>query len=311
MTRSHVIRSTLACTFMLACSAAFAAQTVHLPPGYCNASDMLFVDGFDTATPFPHSPSNGSGGAYPGDVTGLFHVPGLGSPAGEQTYYLYVPQDYAPQHALPLVIALHGAAGNHANAMLAAAAVRDDWATVAEQDGFIVAAPVGNHVQGSWAVPPSSGLTDYDGFAGMLDDVEAKYNIERSRVYLWGFSAGGHVAYDLVFNAAVYATPLNEDNLAAFAASAGSMGQLACNPQAPGWCDQITDSVSRKLPIDIHVGSLDPLLPFAQADRQRLLAHGWVTGSNLFYTEFNGGHTYSPAHLQSIWDHVCGFARGP
>lgn len=311
MTRYHLLRFTLACICVLACNTALAAQTVHMPPGYCSAPIMLFADGFESVTPIPHAPSGGSGGAYPGAVTGLFYVPGLGTPGGEQTYYLYVPQNYAPQRALPLMIALHGAAGSHANAMLAAAAVRDNWAPVAEQGGFIVAAPVGNSTHGSWTVSSWIGPTDYDGFAGMLDDIEAAYNIERSRIYLWGFSAGGHVAYDLVFNGAMYATPLHADNLAAFAVSAGVMDGLACDPQSPSGCNQITSSLSRTVPVDIHIGAFDPLLPYAQTDRQRLLAHGWVTGSNLFYTEFSGGHTYTQAHLQSVWDHVCGFARGP
>jgi hypothetical protein len=63
-----------------------AATTVPLPPSYCPASVSIFSDGFEPV-PLPHEPSNGSGGAYPGNVTRTISVPDFGS----RSYYLHVP----------------------------------------------------------------------------------------------------------------------------------------------------------------------------------------------------------------------------
>src|SRR5690606_35818549 len=94
----------------------------------------------------PSAPSNGSGGAYPGDVTRTIDVPGLGN----RSFYLRLPPGYTPQQDWPLLLALHGTAGSPANAAVYAQQVRSDWSGWADARGFIVLAPVGNSVQGGW-----------------------------------------------------------------------------------------------------------------------------------------------------------------
>ena len=298
------MRSLPALIFLVASGHGLATQTVRLPASLCAGGDSIFVDDFDASGVIPHDPSSGAGGTYPGDLSRTITVPGIGS----QTYYLHVPPSYSPAQTMPLLVVLHGYAGDHASAAAQAAMMRGQWSTAADRYGFVVVAPVGKDSDGSWDLPPPIGATDYDVIGAVKADVQQAYNIESSRVYLWGFSAGGHVAWDLVLNADEYNTPLNQSNLAAFALSAGAMGQLACNPQVSGWCASLVSSVPRKLPINIHIGVSDPLLAFAQYDRAMLLAHGWQQGNTLSYTEFAGGHTYTLPQLDEIGGFLCRFA---
>lgn len=302
-------RVLLSCLLAFACAVAQGATTVRLPAGTCAADDTVFFDGFSGPVAVPSDPSAGNGGAVPadGDLAAAAQVPGGAS----FEYYLHLPTGYTASRSWPLMVVLHGAAGSHAQAITATQAVRANWAGRADAQGFIVVAPVGSSAQGSWVVPPvqPGSLTDYDGFAAILAAVAADYNIERSRVYLWGFSAGGHVAWDLVFNAGTYTTPLNEGNLAGMAVSAGALSQLACNPQVAGWCDSLVAALPRRLPIDVHIGLTDPLLPYARYDRDLLRAYGGGPGGTFGYHEFNGGHTYTTAHLGEAWAALCRYAR--
>lgn len=293
----------LAC-WLGCCGIATAATTVRLPAGVCAADDAIFWNDFETVPLVPTDPSLGSGGAT-GNVTVTIHVDGA-----DHTYYLRVPASYTPAQAVPLVIALHGA-GGPGTADTQAQATRNNWATVANPQGFIVAAPAASGTQqGSWVPNP-----DYDVIEAVLAAVEADYNIDRTRVYLWGFSAGGYVAWDLVFNhAPSYPTPLSTENLAGMAVSAGVMDGFACG--SPQGCDALAANLDRRLPIDIHIGVNDTLrLGLAQADRNRLLANGWRLGTTLGYHEFTdgnpaGGHTYTVGHLAEAWADLCRFARG-
>jgi len=284
---------------LLALSAAEAASTVRLPGSSCPASDGLFASGFESAAAIPHDPSNGSGGAYPGNVTRTITVPGLG---GTRSYYLHLPANYAPSRSWPLLLALRGSAAV-ASMPAAAQQVRNDWAARADNGGFIVIAPVGNSTQGGWG---ASG--DGAEIGAVLDDAIASYNVERSRIYLWGFSAGAHYGHALALN--------NTDYFAAYGVSAGSLEQYACtdNGSYPPTCAALLSGAQPKIPVDIHLGNTDPLYsaPYTAAgDATRFQNGGWVTNRNLFYTVFAGGHTYTQAHLGEIWNHLCPFALGP
>lgn len=278
-----------------------AASTHRLPDWVCAHPDAIFVDSFEGADSVVRLPSNGSGGAI-GNVTRTISVPGYGA----HNVYVFVPPSYSPTRPMPLVLALHGQAGSSSAAQTAAQAVRTAWSSVANANGFIVIAPVGTGSSGSWNppnLPPAPpGASDYDIFSAAIADVEAAYNIDRSRRIGWGFSAGGHVMHDLVLQP--YVLPITIDTFAAYAVSAGDLEGLACNP---GTCNALVASVSRKIPIDIHIGSSDPLLPYAQNDRSRFLANGWVNSSNLWFTTFTGGHTYATSQLSQIWTNLCAF----
>ena len=298
----------LACALGIAVHSAVApaAQTVTLPSWVCREPDAVFNGGFDTAeTIVPHDPSGGSGGAI-GSITRTVHVAGLGS--GTQGYYLYVPTNYTPARSWPLLLALHGVAPYPGNAY--AAMIRDDWVGAASTNGFIVAAPVAHEqvdVYGSpgvtWSVPPASGATDYDEFAAIRADLESAYNIDRTRIYGWGFSAGGMVMHDLGVN--TFSLAFNASTMAAYGVSAGDLFGLACSSDVE--CGLALAALPRKIPVDIHIGTSDPnyLCPYAQCDHSRFVGQGWDDGQTLFFTTFSGGHEYTQAQLGEIWHNLC------
>lgn len=294
---------------------AAAATSVVLPDWTCSQPDTIYSDAFDTAqAAVPHDPSAGSGGVFPGKLTRTVHVAGLGS--GTQVYYVFVPDGYDPARPWPLLLALHGVAP-YGSADAYAIDVRDDWAGIAEAGGFIVAAPVANDViynngspyAVSWLVPPTDGANDYDLFAAIRADLEGAYNIERARVYGWGFSAGGHVMHDLGVN--TYSSAFNASTMAAYGVSGADLAALACAGYSSAGCDALLNALPRKIPVDIHIGNSDPNYSYAKADHLRFVADGWINRETIFYTVFVGGHQYTIQQLGQVWTSLCPNAVTP
>lgn len=310
-TMNHPLRQLAVLLAWLACAcplAAPCAQTVRLPDYLCGGLESIFADSFESGGTFSSQPSLGSGGAWPGSQSRSF----VSTAFGTQTYYLYVPPQYQPGQAIPLMVVLEGAAGSHAGALQRAQALRDNWIGPADTYGFLIAVPVSNGAQGGWLAPDGSGqINDYDMIADMLADLEQAYNIERNRVSVWGFSAGGHIAWDMLLNHDQYLrpTPLGAENLAAFATSAAN-SRFACY-NSPSYCDARFSALTRQLPVSIHIGNSDPNYAWAEDDHQRLLAHGWQAGNNLNWNLFVGGHTFTPAHLEQVAAYACRFAVIP
>lgn len=284
-------------------SVASATTTVKLPAWVCAYPDAIFVDGFQPAAGITQLPSNGSGGAT-GSISRIVSVPGYGN----HTIYLHVPPSYSPNRPVPLVLALHGQAGNPSSAYTAAQAVRNAWAPVADANGFIVIAPVATGDVGDWHLPPPN-PSDYSIFAAAISDAEAAYNIDRSRRIGWGFSAGGHVMHDIMYND--FGAPVSIDTFAAYSVSAGILQGLACYGLNASECNALVGAASRRIPIDIHVGNSDTLLPYATSDRNIFINNGWVLSQDLWFTTFSGGHTYATSQLAEAWSHLCPFQALP
>lgn len=298
MIRNACVSATMLAAGMLLASQTSAGSTIRLPDWVCAHPDAIFIGGFQPQPARVHLPSGGSGGGHPGDVTRTVFVPGMGA----REYFLYLPTSYSSTRPLPLVLALHGQAGSPPQAAAAAKAVRTAWRALAEQHHFIVAAPVASGTSGGWTAPPGV-PTDYDVFAAALTDVQTAYNIDVSRRIGWGFSAGGHVMHDLVLGQ--YSSEIDIDTFAAYGVSAGALAAFACTGQAS--CASLVTSATRTIPLDIHIGASDPLLPHASNDRSLFLAHGWSLGNTLWFTSFAGGHTFNTTHLGEIWENLCSF----
>ncbi len=106
-------------------------------------------------------------------------------------YYLYVPQN--PTKNMPLVIFLHGI-GEHDNlagVKILGPVTSITNGTMSELENFIFMAPVakntGWHDSNTW---PS--------LITLIDEVSIQYNINTSRIYLTGFSAGGNGVWGIV-----------------------------------------------------------------------------------------------------------------
>ena len=276
------------------------ASTGRLPPWVCGAGmPPLFSDGFESGGDARYSePSGGSGGTYPGAQTRSVFVGGQW-----RAYYLYVPTGYPFVEPMPLLMVLHGA-GGAGTAPAAAQALRTDWAATANGGNFMVIAPVASGASGGWM--PGA---DYPMFKAVIEDVAAHYNIDRSRIHGWGFSAGAHVMHDLALKQRSTAPDIR--SFAAYGISAGVLPALVCNGGGQPSCASFLPQVSRPIPVHLRVGSSDPYLSYVQADRNAFLAAGWSSGSTLDYASFNGGHEIPTAQFPAIWQFFCPFQRLP
>ena len=113
-----------------------------------------------------------------------------------QPYGLYVPRDYDPKKAWPLLVSLHGATSNH---LLNRRRVfglgnrpgESDYEAIRNEDvvfpdvGFIVLTPYGRG-----EVATYNGIAEEDVLRAM-DDVKRAYSVDEDRVYLTGLSMGG------------------------------------------------------------------------------------------------------------------------
>ena len=89
------------------------------------------------------------------------------------TVHFYVPEavEENPEEAVPLVVVLHGMGDDPLNVVVGCG-----WAQKAVDENFIM-------------ISPSTEDTDY--VMGLVEYAESLYNIDRSRVYITGFSMGG------------------------------------------------------------------------------------------------------------------------
>jgi pimeloyl-ACP methyl ester carboxylesterase len=113
-------------------------------------------------------------------------------------YRMYVPTTYAGAKASPLIIALHGLGGTEDSFF---EGYDRQLPPLAERHGFIVAAPLGYRVDGSygWGAgnPPADPavrrvqeLSEQD-VMEVLQRVRQHYKIDENRIYLMGHSMGG------------------------------------------------------------------------------------------------------------------------
>jgi poly(3-hydroxybutyrate) depolymerase len=113
-------------------------------------------------------------------------------------YRMYVPTTYTGARPSPLVIALHGLGGTEDSFF---DGYDKQLPPLAEQHGYVVAAPLGYRVDGSYGwgvgtaptdptVRRTQELSEQDVMA-VLQRVRQQYKIDETRIYLMGHSMGG------------------------------------------------------------------------------------------------------------------------
>lgn len=227
---------------------------------------------------------------------------------GNKNTFVYVPSTYQAAQGAPLFVLLHGTAGNPTLAIGQASIVRNIWASAAEAGGFIIAAPAASGVQGGWIAPVNETDTpsDYDVVLAVIRRLSRDYRVDTSRIYLWGFSSGGHVTVDVALNRTH--RQLNSELFAGFGAHAGVSAGLACSGLNAAECaGMVFAPGTSKRPLDLHIGQTDPLWARAQEDRDRFTSNGWIEGVTFFWHPFAGGHEVPSAHPLQIWNNLCGF----
>jgi phospholipase/carboxylesterase len=99
-------------------------------------------------------------------------------------FWLYVPENYAPERAWPLVMALHGGSGTGRLFLWS-------WLRDARSRGAILVAPTS--VGSTWALMGAD--ADTPNLIGILEFVRSKWNVDPARVLLTGMSDGGTFSY--------------------------------------------------------------------------------------------------------------------
>lgn len=174
----------------------------------------------------------------------------LESGGAERTYVLYVPPKLDLSTPVPLLLALHGSGRDGKVAV-------QPWTFLARREGFLVAGPE-SEVSDLWAAPG-------DGPQFLLDvvkELEAKFDIDPRRIYLFGHSAGGHFALQMGL--------LEARRFAAVAVHAGAVRD------GDFW---LYERARRKIPILLIGGTEDRVVPILSVRRthQQLADHGFPT----------------------------------
>jgi phospholipase/carboxylesterase len=114
--------------------------------------------------------------------TGIIHD--HNEPGSRGGFSLYVPEYYTPDHAFPLVMALHGGSGNGRGFLWS-------WLRDARSFGAIVVAPTATG--STWSLMGED--TDTSNLVRILDSVRSRWNIDPAKLLLTGMSDGGTFCY--------------------------------------------------------------------------------------------------------------------
>ena len=143
---------------------------------------------------------------------------------GDRPAQLLVPSSYDGSAPVPLLLALHGCVsprgGENVEAYLR-------FAPLAEELGFLYAAPNGTRVGGGYAWVACAGSDPAANslyLASLIEEVETRFNVDHDRVYLVGYSDGGFMSYRFACD--------HPDLIVAFACLASS-NLSNCTPSAP------------------------------------------------------------------------------
>jgi predicted esterase len=175
-------------------------------------------------------------------------------------------------------------------------AVLITWQLTSELGGFILVTPQASGVpNGGWVLGGAS--DDLPKITAVINQLSSEYNIDKSRIYGWGFSSGAHVMHKWVLG--------NNALASAYTAQAGAL-LATSSTTAPA-------SSPRKVPVLLRHGTLDPTVPYVQAtnDKARFLAAGWLDGQNFLLSSFDGEHTFSENDVGIAWEFMCRWAVRP
>ena len=150
--------------------------------------------------------------------------------SGRREYQLHVPPRYDPRTPAPLVLNLHGAAGNARWQMR-----QTNMNQLSDREGFLIVYPEGTPGQVSSARTWNAGrccgrahekgVDDVAAIAAILDDVSSRYCVDPDRVYAAGMSNGGMMVLRLACELS--------SRLAAVASVAGALVVDRCAPSRP------------------------------------------------------------------------------
>jgi polyhydroxybutyrate depolymerase len=194
----------------------------------------------------------------------------------ERCYYLYIPPGLDPAQPAPVVLSFHGFLSNPDSHALISG-----WHALAREEGFLVVYPQGTQFPQRWNAGSTWGDSDVDDvqfFRDMLDHLSTLAAVDRSRVYVNGFSNGGGMTVRIGCEAA--------DLVAAIGLVAGAVVEMeGCDP-------------SRPLPVMAFHGTADPIVPYEGG-----VMTGWLL-------RWAAGVTDAPTYFVGAEDWVATWAAG-
>jgi pimeloyl-ACP methyl ester carboxylesterase len=248
VTRTHLLRCLLwlAAALPLACGDGAERRqqegTPEQPPGWHRVETGRSVvplsrPSGERAAGATRPRSIGFAAGIPTDTTGTL-LPRALDRVGGGRYLLYLPQGIEGARRWPLILYLHGRSLSGDNLSLLTryglpARLEDE-----DDFPFVVVAP---------QVPVGQTWTDTDRLAALVREVSSRYPVDRSRVYLIGYSMGA---------GGVWRAAIAHPNLFAAAAPAAA------------WTPDPSESAARALadlPIRIYHGTADEVAPFDRA----------------------------------------------
>jgi len=149
----------------------------------------------------------------------------------DRTYHLWIPKTYDPKRAYPLIFRWHGRGGDGLSGGLDIEAVAGGDAIIVGADGW----------RRSW------GSDDLVFFDRMLEEIEATYCVDRSRVFSYGFSVGGFLTNLLACE--------RGDVLRGSASIAGGPWGNDCHGNVASWF--LHDEEDRRIPIALGEAARD------------------------------------------------------
>lgn len=187
------------------------------------------------------APSIGFAFGVPTDTTGTLLPRDFPAddPALVSRYYLYLPSGLDESRTWPMILYLHGRSLRGTNLTML---TRYGLPARLQDDGsfpFIVVAP---------QLPGGESWTDTDRLARLVEEIASRYPVDRSRIYLIGYSMGA---------GGVWRTAVDYPGL--FAAAAPT---AAWTPDP----SQAIAAALRDLPIRIDHGTADEVAPYARAE---------------------------------------------
>jgi polyhydroxybutyrate depolymerase len=186
---------------------------------------------------------------------GTFRVKMAEKAAGARRRYLvHIPRGYREGRPLPLVVVLHGAfsSGHEMETVTG-------LSELADRHGFLVAYPNGIGLLGlfqHWnagfccAKAMRDGIDDVGFVTRVVEEVAARLDVDRERVYLVGNSNGGMLAYRMA--------ALRPDLVAGIAVSGATIGARAEDDEQP----QLIPDPRGVVPVLIFHGRADDSAPY-------------------------------------------------
>ena len=231
-------------------------------------------------------------------------------------YLVYVPQAVKDAgEPAPLVYALHGS-GMTMNAMFD----YSRWWEIADAEGFILVVPAGLNTANRTGWDVSNNSTDIKFIDALVDQVNADYNVDQSRIYLSGQSNGSAMTH------AVGRDLELSRHFAALGSTSGggTSDDTAGNPlpyyliwgEFDFWPGELAEPQENEASY-----AMNPALaywiarndaegttttPASETQNGRFETYGWTNSAGeevLKYTITHGrGHSIIPAEMELLWD---------